>query len=28
LEPIYKTFTEGFSTRDLAQAKELLDELS
>jgi len=28
LEPIYKTFTEGFSTRDLVQAKELLDELS
>jgi len=27
LEPIYARFTEGFSTRHLRAAKELLDEL-
>src|SRR5262249_36756706 len=28
LEPIYNTFTEGFDTMDLREAKSLLDELS
>ena len=28
LAPIYNWFTEGFDTRDLRQAKALLDELS
>lgn len=27
LDPIYSRFTEGFDTRDLKDAKELLDEL-
>jgi hypothetical protein len=27
LAPIYGWFTEGFETRDLKEAKELLDEL-
>ena len=28
LAPIYNWFTEGFDTRDLREAKALLDELS
>jgi predicted ATPase len=28
LAPIYRWFTEGFDTRDLKEAKELLDELA
>jgi predicted ATPase len=27
LAPVYGWFTEGFDTRDLNEAKELLDEL-
>jgi predicted ATPase len=27
LAPIYAWFTEGFATRDLVQAKDLLDQL-
>lgn len=28
LAPVYDTFTEGFDTRDLKEAKALLDELN
>jgi predicted ATPase len=28
LAPVYGWFTEGFDTRDLKEAKELLEELS
>ena len=28
LAPVYGWFTEGFDTRDLKEAKELLDELA
>jgi predicted ATPase len=28
LAPVYGTFTEGFDTRDLKEAKALLEELS
>jgi predicted ATPase len=28
LVPVYGWFTEGFDTRDLKEAKELLDELA
>ena len=28
LTPVYATFTEGFATRDLIDAKALLDELA
>ena len=28
LAPVYGWFTEGFETRDLKEAKELLDELA
>jgi predicted ATPase len=28
LAPVYRWFTEGFDTRDLREAKALLDELS
>jgi predicted ATPase len=28
LAPVYATFTEGFTTRDLIDAKALLDDLS
>jgi predicted ATPase len=28
LAPVYSRFTEGFDTRDLKEAKNLLDELS
>ena len=28
LQPVYDWFTEGFETRDLKEAKALLDELS
>jgi len=28
LAPVYEWFTEGFDTRDLVEAKALLDELS
>ena len=27
LEPIYKSYTEGFNTRDLTQARQMLDSL-
>ena len=28
LAPVYRWFTEGFDTRDLKEAKELLEELA